>query len=206
LPPELECIIFEMAALSSLSNIPELMRVARRVKEWRVVEPILYSVLFLSSPFSLTKDLTPRHIEGFPLIPRDLLLQATGERQPSFLSAAVKHMYLDSFDNPAVTLPLKLSEVDTILGACARLSNLYVAWRGVESLQYVPILNRLGGLHRLTIDLESLFEFGPIDFAQPFLRNVRHLQLLDSWELSDHYTDLVLLPHLTHIAFNDTMP
>ncbi|KAJ6505747.1 hypothetical protein C8R47DRAFT_1102329 [Mycena vitilis] len=200
LPPELECIIFETAALSSRSNIPGLLRVARRVKEW--VEPILYRVLFLSSPTSPTKRLIPRQVDGFPLIPRDLLLQAIVKKHPSFFSAAVEHIYLD---DPAATLSLQLSDVDTILSACSRLSNLFVAWREA-SLQFVPILNRLECLRRLTIDLESLFGSSPIDFTQPFLRNVTHLELMDSGELSGHATGLALLPHLTHIAFNDLWP
>ncbi|KAJ7615768.1 hypothetical protein DFH06DRAFT_1013182 [Mycena polygramma] len=201
LPPELECIIFEMVALTSPTSIPELMRVAQRVKEW--VEPILYRVVFLSSPTSLiTKQLILCHIEGFPLIPRDLLLQLIRVKPPSFFASAVKHFFLD--DSPT-TLPLKLSDVDTILAACSRLSNLFVSWRRV-SLQLVPTLNRLESLRRLTIDLESLFEFSAIDFTQPFLRNITYLELLDSYELSGHPTGLALLPHLTHIAFNDMMP
>ncbi|KAJ7652668.1 hypothetical protein DFH06DRAFT_922916, partial [Mycena polygramma] len=194
LPPELECTIFEIAALSYPNGIPQLMLIAQRVRHWQV-DPLLYRMVFLS-PGSLTTQLPPRQIEGFPLIPRDHLLQSIVEKQPSFFSAAVKHIYLD---DPAVTLPLEF------LAACSRLPNLFVSWREA-SLQFVPILNRLECLRRLTIDLESLFEFSPIDFAQPFLRNVTHLELLDSYELSGHPTGLALLPHLTHIAFNDMMP
>ncbi|KAJ7602246.1 hypothetical protein DFH06DRAFT_369329 [Mycena polygramma] len=185
LPPELECIIFEIAALTSPRSIPELMRVAQRVKAW--VEPILYRV-----------------VEGFPLIPRDLLLRTIQKKSPtsSFFSSVVKHIYLD---NPPGAAPLQLSDVETILAACCRCSDLFVAW-SQASLQFVPVLNRLECLRRLTIDLRSLFDFTPIDCTQPFLRNLTHLELLDSYELSGHPAGLALLPHLTHLAFNDAIP
>ncbi|KAJ7615195.1 hypothetical protein DFH06DRAFT_1367255 [Mycena polygramma] len=202
LPPELECTIFEIAALSSPRSIPELMRMAQRVKAW--VEPILYHVVFLCAPASLSKQLIPRQVEGFPLIPRDLLLQAIREKPPSssFFSSVVKHIYLD---DPPGAAPLQLSDVETILAACCRCSDLFVAW-SQASLRFVPVLNRLECLRRLTVDLRSLFEFTPIDSAQPFLRNLTHLELLDSYELSGHPAGLVLLPHLTHVAFNDAIP
>ncbi|KAJ7615237.1 hypothetical protein DFH06DRAFT_1367299 [Mycena polygramma] len=184
LPPELECTIFEIAALTSPRSIPELMRVAQRVKA--------------------CKQLTPRQVEGFPLIPRDLLLQAIREKPPSsgFFSSVVKHIYLD---DPPGAAPLQLSDVETILAACCRCSDLFVAW-SQASLRFVPVLNRLECLRRLTVDLRSLFEFTPIDSAQPFLRNLTHLELLDSYELSGHTAGLALLPHLTHVAFNDAIP
>ncbi|KAJ7652664.1 hypothetical protein DFH06DRAFT_1048238, partial [Mycena polygramma] len=201
LPLELECTIFEMAALSCPSTIPALMRVAQRVRHW--VEPILYRVVFMSSPSSSTKQLLPRHIEGFPLIPRDLLLQAIRDKPPSFFPSAVKHIFLDDWP---VTLPLQLSEVETILGACSRLSSLFGSCpRTLNSLQFIPALDRLECLHHLFINLESLFEFTPIDFAQPFLRNVTHLELADiHYDFSNHPTGLgeglALLPHLTHLG------
>ncbi|KAJ6543046.1 hypothetical protein B0H19DRAFT_1172653 [Mycena capillaripes] len=45
LPPELEVLIFETAALSHPAAIPKLMLIAHRVKHW--VEPLLYTVVFL---------------------------------------------------------------------------------------------------------------------------------------------------------------
>ncbi|KAJ7615762.1 hypothetical protein DFH06DRAFT_1108000 [Mycena polygramma] len=161
LPPELECSIFEMAALSCPSSIPALVRVAQRVKYW--VEPILYRVVFLRSPGSPTKKLIPHHIERLPLIPRDLLLQAIRHKPPSFFASAVKHVFLD--DSPA-TLRLQLSEVGTILGACSCLSSLFVSCsRVLDSLQFIPVLDRLECLRHLSINLESLFGFTPINFA-----------------------------------------
>ncbi|KAJ7762894.1 hypothetical protein B0H16DRAFT_1528085 [Mycena metata] len=44
-PPELERLVFEMAAHARPPTIPTFMRVARRVKIW--VEPLLYRTLHL---------------------------------------------------------------------------------------------------------------------------------------------------------------
>ncbi|KAJ7602004.1 hypothetical protein DFH06DRAFT_1399769 [Mycena polygramma] len=134
---------------------------------------------------------------------------AIRDKPPSFFSAAVKHVFLE--DSPA-PLPLKLSQVETILSACSRLSSLFVSCsRVLDSLQFIPVLDRLECLRHLSINLESLFEFTPINFAQPFLRNVTHLELSDIYyDLSDHPTGLVeglaLLPHLTHVGFYPVIP
>ncbi|KAJ7887124.1 hypothetical protein B0H14DRAFT_2696630 [Mycena olivaceomarginata] len=65
LPPELECTIFEIAALARPKMIPSLILVAHRVKHW--VEPLLYRVIMVvprtrpssstcsNSPFSPSK-------------------------------------------------------------------------------------------------------------------------------------------------------
>ncbi|KAJ6550049.1 hypothetical protein B0H19DRAFT_1160293 [Mycena capillaripes] len=46
LPPELERLIFEIAALESPKSMPALILVARRVQIW--IEPLLYGVLALT--------------------------------------------------------------------------------------------------------------------------------------------------------------
>ncbi|KAJ7652679.1 hypothetical protein DFH06DRAFT_1093749 [Mycena polygramma] len=198
LPPELECLIFEIAALSRPSSIPVLMRIARRVKYWQVVEPILYRVVFLA-PRSATKDSLQRHLEDLPLFSANALLHKIEMKSPSFFASAVRHIFFQF----RVT-PLPPSTVDTILSACCRISSLFMHARASSEL--LPVLNRLECLQRLAMDLNSIFAPNSISFTEPFFRNVTHLELLDSYDDSDPPANLdaslALLPHLTHVAFN----
>ncbi|KAJ7653630.1 hypothetical protein DFH06DRAFT_523853 [Mycena polygramma] len=190
LPPELECAIFELAALSRPSIIPTLVRIARRVKQW--VEPILYRVVVL--PGSRPQ----RQMDGFPPIPLDILLAIIAKR-PSFVASAVKHIFLQNGRRPLLRAKLEI-----ILASCSSISSLFVHCSvPAESL---PSLDKLETLHRLAADLDFPFSPSPINFDQPFLRNVTHLELLGSYNDSDLPADLgiglSLLPHLTHAAFN----
>ncbi|KAJ7095067.1 hypothetical protein C8R44DRAFT_813875 [Mycena epipterygia] len=45
LPPELERLVFESAALSHATDIPNLILVAWRIKNW--VEPLLYRAVLV---------------------------------------------------------------------------------------------------------------------------------------------------------------
>jgi hypothetical protein len=57
-------------------------------------------------------------------------------------------------------------------------------------------------LKRLYCDLKELFAHkAQIDFGHPSFSRLTHLELFDQRAL-DSYFDLVLIPHLTHLAFN----
>ncbi|KAF8212858.1 hypothetical protein K438DRAFT_1805181, partial [Mycena galopus ATCC 62051] len=78
LPSELECIIFEIAALLRPQTIPSLMLIAQRVKHW--VEPLLYRVLILSTNKGI-------NTHGFPCIPIDVLRSAIARKPPPFFES-----------------------------------------------------------------------------------------------------------------------
>ncbi|TFK64263.1 hypothetical protein BDN72DRAFT_277948 [Pluteus cervinus] len=59
LPPELECLIFQLAAHARKWGIPKLMLVARRVHIW--TEPILYSTFLAFHPHSRDRHHQGRH-------------------------------------------------------------------------------------------------------------------------------------------------
>ncbi|KAJ6544519.1 hypothetical protein B0H19DRAFT_1267780 [Mycena capillaripes] len=194
LPPELECMIFEMAARARTSGIPNLILVARRVKHW--VEPLLYRVLFL--PMHWAAD--PEEMHDVPAIPVEILMNAIADKPPSFFSSAVTHILVD-YDRER----LPESTVNTIIAACPQVTNLFD--RSASSVG-AGVLEGLQCLHRLVIDTDEVGNI-LLNFRAPVLRNVTHLELLDEWgdpddpELGTRLSEsLRLIPHLSHVAFN----
>ncbi|KAJ7895030.1 hypothetical protein B0H13DRAFT_1885754 [Mycena leptocephala] len=190
LPPELERIIFEIAALLEPANIPTLMRIAWRVKHW--VEPLLYRVIFLSSNLSID------NMHGFPVAPLDIWLEVISKKSASFVESSVSHIFLETDSEEG----REQSILDVILAP--RIKNLFCY--DVSAPQYLPVLDGLQCLSHLTIDLRSLFAPGGIDFTAPLFRNLTHLELLDDCDglPSDIGAGLALIPNLTHVAFNPT--
>ncbi|KAJ7856774.1 hypothetical protein B0H13DRAFT_1902497 [Mycena leptocephala] len=105
-------IVFEIAALSHPIDIPNLMLIAWRIREW--VEPLLYRVVLVGS-------LKPHIISGFPVFTADILLRVIASKPPGFLQNAVRHLF---FDGEAGEQS-EQSEVEAILAACNRVTNLY---------------------------------------------------------------------------------
>ncbi|KAJ6537758.1 hypothetical protein B0H19DRAFT_1180834 [Mycena capillaripes] len=186
-PPELERPIFEFAALSCPSGIPNLMLVAWRVHHW--VEPMLYRVVIVS-PGS-----TMGQMQSFPVVPVNILLKAAAARPASFLESAVRYILLRE-----TTEPLRPTVVNGILAACPRVTSL---WHSGG----IPRLNALADLQclrHLAIEVRPLFTPTEVDFTHSLFRNITHLELFDdSASLSNKAIDgLALMPHLTHIAFH----
>ncbi|KAJ6550054.1 hypothetical protein B0H19DRAFT_1264917 [Mycena capillaripes] len=187
LPPELERMIFELAALSRSTNIPVLLRTAWRVKNW--VEPLLYRVVFLS------KGSSQRPVPGFPSIPVDILLDVIAKKPPSFFASATKYLFLhDGTEN------LQPSTVAAIVAACPRVTDLSGHFSSSK------VLCELGGLQclrRLALHPDLLFAPSG-DFAHPFLRNITHLELFTTFcRPADLCAGVALIPHLTHVSFNN---
>ncbi|KAJ7914453.1 hypothetical protein B0H13DRAFT_2002713, partial [Mycena leptocephala] len=187
LPLELERVIFEVSALSRPIDIPNLMLIAWRVKEW--VEPLLYRVVLLSS------SLKSRKISGFPVFTADILLRVIASKPPGFLQNAVRNLLLDYQAGQP-------SDVDAIFMACNRVTNL------VQS--FAPTINvrALQHLQRLAIGwYQTFLDHSPVDNPSSFLNNLTHLELLDGFwdpEFVDHLcAQLALIPSLTHISFNE---
>ncbi|KAJ7164237.1 hypothetical protein C8R46DRAFT_1352043 [Mycena filopes] len=183
IPPELECRIFELAALSRPVWIPTLMLVARRVQHW--VEPILYRVVFVGSD--------ARIAEGFPVFTKDRLLTAIATKTPSFISHAIQNINLDH--------PVEPTQLAAILDVCSGLRNLVVNDSPGPAL---PALARLEHLCRLETVAEVLLR---LDATKPVFPSLTHLQLSASHHgekpdlnVAETYAALRLLPRLTHLA------
>ncbi|KAJ7164272.1 hypothetical protein C8R46DRAFT_1099161 [Mycena filopes] len=184
IPPELECLIFELAASSRPVWIPSLMLVARRVKHW--VEPILYRVVFVGSSGTCIG-------EGFSVFAKDRLLTTIANKSPSFLSHAIRNLNLDHAVEPP--------ELAAILDACTGLRNLVV---NVSPGSALLALTRLEHLCRLEIVAEVLLQ---LDATKPVFPSLTHLELSASHNgerpdlhVAETYAALHLLPHLTHLA------
>ncbi|KAF7341881.1 hypothetical protein MSAN_02043700 [Mycena sanguinolenta] len=182
LPPELECRIFEIAALASTPNIPKLMLVARRVKHW--VEPLLYRVLVLSS----MRRYSEHQLFGFPVITPSTLLRIIAANPPHFLQNAVKRIFVHE--------EILDEEMEMIFAACNHVSHYYT--------RYLPCaaLARLHHLRRLTIRLADFLECCNWDSTHPVLANITHLDLLESWgeAMEGVCARLPLVSNLTHFA------
>ncbi|KAF7341891.1 hypothetical protein MSAN_02044700 [Mycena sanguinolenta] len=190
LPPELECRIFEIAALARPTRIPNLMLVARRVKYW--VEPLLYRVLFLASePRNYT-----RQSYGFPIITPNTLLQVIAEKPPHFLQNGVKRIL--------VTGLVRSRQMEIILAACSHAFDYCYCPRRERCTE---ALAQLHHLRRFTIPLHGFLHCCSIDSTHPVLANITHLDLrTDSTDseipIFATYSWLSLVRSLTHLAIN----
>ncbi|KAJ6506754.1 hypothetical protein C8R45DRAFT_970432 [Mycena sanguinolenta] len=189
LPPELECRIFEIAALARPTGIPHLILVARRVKHW--VEPLLYRVFFLSSEPPYRNP--PSY--GFPIITPSTLLQLIAEKPPYFLQNTVKRIIVTGLiDNP---------QMEPILAAC---SHAFDYCYYTHKLRSAEALAQLHHLRRLTISLHGFLDCCSIDSTHSILANITHLDLhAISATREDLHWGLCLVSNLTHFAVNFTV-
>ncbi|KAJ6535536.1 hypothetical protein B0H19DRAFT_1183705 [Mycena capillaripes] len=188
LPLELERAIFEIAALARPTSIPNLMLIAWRVNHW--VEPLLYRVVLLCSTLRGV-------VLGFPVFTAEILLRVIANKPTDFLGRSVKHLFVDYAASP--------SELAEILAACTGVTNLFGQF---VTNPHMQALDALRCVQRLTIDHRALFRANIVDLATSLFRTVTHLELLDLTDMEDGpgiCARLALLPHLTHLAINNTM-
>ncbi|KAJ7060805.1 hypothetical protein C8F01DRAFT_175231 [Mycena amicta] len=214
LPPELELIIFEMAARWEPTSIPTLVLVAKRIREW--IEPLLYRTLVFTSSDCAT-------VKGMPGCDLDIFAQIVASKSEAFLRGAVKNVMAPSLTG---------NNIRAILKACPGLENIYIIWgntlRGAllpapslppsskkESLgpDSPPCDPTYPPLRHLYCQLELLFDVANIDFAtHPTFQHVTHLELFgDPFEdftdevlaVSEGYSRVLTIPNLTHFAVND---
>ncbi|KAJ7123943.1 hypothetical protein C8R43DRAFT_1241015 [Mycena crocata] len=172
LPMELEREIFELAAHYRPLSIATLILVAHRVKVW--LEPLLYRIIASEGAGSSWG------IQGRPILRWPPEVVAMQSKSPSFFN-------------------------DTI-------ENLYIIDRKHSLTSHLSALGNLP-LKQLHCDLGSLFGTAEnIDFSHRIFSQITHLQLLDDvlpWpgrghgnvDISNHWSGLALIPHLTHLAF-----
>ncbi|KAJ7690235.1 hypothetical protein B0H17DRAFT_1179958 [Mycena rosella] len=179
LPPELERHIFEICALARPVAIPKLMLVAWRVMEW--VEPMLYRTIVIKPALLPAGD-------AYPMFTSRLLTSAVNRKPANFFRYAVRHLFLFDYCE---------DDLAEILSACTGVENL---WMGEDIDQSVlPLLAPLR-LKHLCIDIRPLFHAFPPHHS--FFSQLTHLELLDD-ETDDASRNLPLIPHLTHLSFND---
>ncbi|KAJ7758882.1 hypothetical protein B0H14DRAFT_3895977 [Mycena olivaceomarginata] len=169
LPLELQRTIFEIAALSRPAEMLSQMRVAWRVKHW--VEPFLYRVILIS-PLSDTECI--QRAEGFPSI----RIKPTPRKNPHQRRAVlppIRHPYF-------LRTLARATAKNRPRGLPARQDAILRPTH--HNPEYLPILNRLECLRRLTLD-DALFGDAPLDFSQPLFRHLTHLEILDSYDDGD---------------------
>ncbi|KAJ6589613.1 hypothetical protein B0H19DRAFT_1104323 [Mycena capillaripes] len=193
LPLDLERLIFELAALSRPVCIPNLMRVAFRVRDW--VEPLLYHTLLIG--------VDP--IDGLPVCDIETFTLIARTKPQSLLHSVVNVM----------ATGLEAKEAKNIISACPRIENLFMmvienlfssgesAPPGFDNL---PLKQLYCSLSRISdpTSLETL--------DRPPFSHLTHLELFDGlhdFDDSDEesvprWTKLAALPNLTHLALNTT--
>ncbi|KAK7017754.1 hypothetical protein R3P38DRAFT_1315242 [Favolaschia claudopus] len=189
LPPELERVIFEVAAMTDARDIPILMRVAWRVQHW--VQPLLYRTIVILWIENASKKY------DFPVISVPTLLGIVTRKESLPLHQFVHEMLWDTDDRDD-----EEDDFERILAACPNITNLFF-YPITVTPQYILMLNRMDHLTRFSSHLNRLFDPGPVDFGCAFLRNVTHLELMDDHiEVTGYLDNLRRAPKLTHIAFN----
>ncbi|KAF7368432.1 hypothetical protein MVEN_00166200 [Mycena venus] len=205
LPPELENIIFEFVALSHPTNIPQIMLVASRVKNWWW-SLFLYRTVLLCTRRS-RRILRSLQIPSFPACPVDVLLRLIKTKPPAFLQQSVKHLFLDES-----VFALEAETVQTVLSSCTQAVNVFASC--LTSTQALDPLARFQRLRRLTIDVHDFISVCVID-GTALPDTLTHLHLLNTTSYFQYTGDpyvpaltahISSLKHLTHIAFDSAPP
>ncbi|KAJ7131418.1 hypothetical protein C8R44DRAFT_774807 [Mycena epipterygia] len=189
LPLELEREIFGLAAHFWPLSIPTLILVAWRVKEW--VEPLLYRTIAFH-------DGDSDGLKGRPTIREDgkAFVAILKSKPASFFRDAVRHVLLASKTPPDVA--------ESVLSVCSGIENLWILI--YEDDIHGPLLPLLGHfpLKQLYCDLQNVFGSAPIDFTHNLFSQITHLELLGIPDSDPQFwSGIALIPHLTHLAFND---
>ncbi|KAJ7192077.1 hypothetical protein GGX14DRAFT_596300 [Mycena pura] len=195
LPAELEHQIFRLSAVSYPILIPNLLRVAWRVKEW--VEPLLYRTLVIGgSRYKPSDDIPPCNMAAFTRI--------VHTKSPAFLRDAVRNVML------CAVMP---ADLITVVSACAGIENLWVSLRSFDYPQQASSALAALPLKHLYCNIEEVFESHGLDPFNPWpLMHITHLELFQlpfDLETDDAvggaWTRLGDLPNLTHLAV-DQLP
>ncbi|KAJ7182376.1 hypothetical protein C8R43DRAFT_967028 [Mycena crocata] len=182
-PLELEREIFETTARLRRAIIPTLLVVAHRVFVW--IEPFLYRTLVLQLS-------SPRFLE------LKLALQSKRAAKPTFLRDSVRNL-LYRIPNDSTTL-------HDILVLCTGIQTLALySYPDLPTL--IVDLSGVSDLRRLSAMLGDMGRFGHVEtmnLGHPMLSNITHLELYDDIPTSDlvHWTNLALLPALTHLCID----
>ncbi|KAF8643451.1 hypothetical protein AX16_009007 [Volvariella volvacea WC 439] len=196
LPPELECIIFELAARSCKSEaLPVLMLVARRVRDW--LRPMLFEIVVVTSD-------RHRPLTRWPPYP-------TGQETHHVRRLLMHYGY---YGRPPQDIPANSPDFEMFVSHCPNLQDFAVWCDTPPDLlaQLIGVLHSPHrtvappgfGLFRLSLYLRYLFP-DRADFKDEIFRDLTHLEVLDeghtiNWEEGNNYG---CLPKLKYLAFVD---
>ncbi|TFK63820.1 hypothetical protein BDN72DRAFT_963665 [Pluteus cervinus] len=188
LPPELEQLIFEMAAFSCKPDIPTLCRVAQRVRKWTI--PVWYRVIIRQGDYDPNKTQAPP-TPSQALYVKDLLLtvSSTPEDVLTYLTLCTR------VENVASWPRFESGELLPLFNA-------------------LPNLRRLS-INLLTLFGGERPDFGHTVWRN--VTHLDIVDEFQSWwhdeddagygvTASTKPNTLTMLPKLTHIAFNDRVP
>ncbi|KAJ7620438.1 hypothetical protein FB45DRAFT_1094607 [Roridomyces roridus] len=182
LPPDLERVIFELAAYLTPLSMPNLMLVAWRVKEW--IEPLLYRVAVAGTENGWV-DQSTRH---YP--------QASISRLLSTSVSPIHH-----FVRRLCLVKPTSADTFSLLSKCPNIENIWASSVALELKQLLKI--QPGRLKHLHCSLRILFHPDLPDFTHTVFAGITHLQIFDRLGRFDRavWTGLASLPRLTHLAF-----
>ncbi|KAJ7615960.1 hypothetical protein FB45DRAFT_1035133 [Roridomyces roridus] len=178
-PPELERLIFEMAARTHPSSMLDLLLVARRVKEW--LQPLSHSVVFCPTQYLEQEDLHKKTC-GYPHV---YISRSAPPELPPDLRSSARHLWLINASPEHTTLAL----------SCPLLESA-----GPHAKQLLALPNP-PPLKRLACNLRRLFD--PVDFTHPIFAHLTHLDMWDfRFGREVDWSGLASIPNLTHLAFS----
>ncbi|KAJ7466650.1 hypothetical protein B0H11DRAFT_2197566 [Mycena galericulata] len=165
------------------------MLVAWRVKIW--VEPLLYRIVVLLGDLDC---LCLEEMEGYPY-EDDKIFTRIQSTPTSVFRSSVRHLCLNLVPNPVV---------EFILTASSGVEDLWIT--SAESIAFLlPIIGAMP-LKRLYCHLEDLFiPDTQIDFTHQLFSHLTHLEIFTygNPEVTQPWSEIALIPHLTHLGFND---
>ncbi|KAJ7503718.1 hypothetical protein B0H11DRAFT_1906136 [Mycena galericulata] len=177
-------------------SILNMMLVAWRVKIWWAValserlEPLLYRTVAL-------------HAAGIPDHP-----STTSETFRSVINSGSKAFFRDTVRHVFFRRDVSHAVLKAILSTCSDIANLWMSplvWDGNRTP--LSLTGHLK-LQRLHCNVENIFStLNSIDFTHQLFANITHLQLFDppgDRELNI-CLDLVQIPNLTHLSYEDPM-
>ncbi|KAF7354000.1 Peptidylprolyl isomerase [Mycena venus] len=170
------------------------MLVAWRVKTW--VEPFLYRVIFLAR-------LGSGVVDGLPRFTDTALLRLIDNKRGAILGST-RHLIIQDPAYVRRVKPLHLCRLDAIMAACTGVTHLFLHSNSKLESHELAALGNLVNLRFLAIHLSKLFGYmNPMDGAHPALRNITHLEVLDTDHASFNWEKLAEIPNLTHLAFSE---
>ncbi|KAK6988845.1 hypothetical protein R3P38DRAFT_2804037 [Favolaschia claudopus] len=213
LPPELERIVFELAARAATpTQVYFLLFVAARVKIW--VEPYLYRVLYIAKPIAVPQQhrhpfpiarIMPhqrRNRHGFTPVPLEVLRRLV-ETHHFAACKTVEHAF---FDN---VFRLEGSDIiSEFFSLCPNIVSLSLPGSPLAFLgETFPASDNL---HHLSANLLTLLPLKKqrINFKHPIFRNLTHLEVLGDtipFVPTPPYQNIYRIPRLTHIAFQSSV-
>ncbi|KAJ7088109.1 hypothetical protein C8R44DRAFT_819487 [Mycena epipterygia] len=124
-----------------------------------------------------------------PDITTDLLSSAM-ESRPTFFHHTIRHLMMAGVDTPTLKY---------ILSICSGVHNLWVA---NDLTQMISVMEPLRLKHFYAKILPFLHTLTPF---HPFFSQITHLDLMDALDARDleTWSELYLIPQLTHLSFND---